>query len=251
MRVIAVLFFCIVYLGANDFSKKQIIKLEVDETEFVDLGQSKTISESDKGWFDSSKEIKKNEIYLEYEDTDKDFVLLVGFNKDLHFEFEDLNVSGEELTSDIFISFIEEVSLSRSIDLLNRQNNDIYQDFRNFSLLTQNPKHKLFDVSSLLNYTVSFDRIYNKTPEYVIFIVLDECNIKDEEKFFFTTQTAYISLQYKILKLGENVIVDDKSLDLFVSIPKRGDLQKKYYSSTHQVGLELKRYFSKLARKLD
>lgn len=252
MKIIIALFFGIVYINANEFANKQIIKLEsADKMELIDLGQAKTISKNEKALFDSSKEIKKNEIYLEYEDTDKDFILLAGYNKDLYFEFEDLNVSGEEFVSDIFVSFIEEVTLSRSLELLNKQNNDIYQDLRNFSILTKNPKHRLFDVSSLLTYALSYDRIYNKNPEYVLFIVIDEGFVREEKRLFFTSKVAYINLEYKILKLGENAIIDNKNLTLFFGVPKKKDLQQRYYASTHQAGVVLKKYFSKLAKQLN
>lgn len=250
MRSIFILLFCVPFVLGNDFANKQIIKLESDNAQFIDLGQSKTISEDARAIFDSSKILKKNEAYLEYEDTDKDFILLVGFNRDLYFEFEDLNISGEEFVEDIFISFIEELSLNKNLQLLNRQNNDLYQDLRNFSLLNQNPKHRLFDVSRLLSHALSTDRIHNKKPDYVLFIALDECFTREEKTLFFTQKRAYINLEYKILKLANNSIIDHQILSFFFAIAKEQDKNQRYYASIKRAGVELRKYFSSLAKKL-
>lgn len=258
MRIVAVLLafcaFCFAYeeVDESEFAYKIIIKIsEPEPFELIDLNQTGMNTKPKEPLFDSSKEVKKNNLYLQYEDTDKDFVLLVGYNKNLHLEFANLSVSGDEFVGNIFEKFIDTANTDKSVQLLNHQNNNLYENAENFAILDTKKQYEQYRISPLLDYETSFERMYLKAPDYILFIAFDESCLQEKKGWFFTKELIFVNLNYKIISLKDNKLVEAKPIEFSFGLPKTKDMSQKYNFAAEKTGLELKKYFAEVAKNLD
>lgn len=258
MKIVAVLLtFCVLCFAAeeideSEFAYKIIIKLNTPEHfELIDLNQTGINTKPKEPVFDSSKEVRKNNIYLQYEDTDKDFVLLVGYNKDLHLEFANLSVDGDEFVGNIFEKFIDAANSDKSVQLLNHQNNNLYESAENFALFDTKKQYEQYPISSLLDYETSFDRMYTKAPDYILFIAFDGSYFQEKKGWFFTKELMFVNLNYKIIRLKDNKLIEANPIEFSFSLPKTKNTSKKYTFAAEKAGLELKKYFAQVAQNLD
>lgn len=237
----------------NEYTHKMVIKIYVpEEFELIDLQQVDISTKPKEPLFDSSAELARNDIYLQYEDTDKDFVLFAGYNENLHLEFENLSISGDEFLKNIFEKFINEANSDKSVQLLNTQNNALYETAANFKKLDKNEHEKQFFISPLLDLETSFDRMYVKKPEFILLVVFDECLFKDEKSWFFGTQEmAYINMRYKILRLKGNKTVQHKRFRFNFKVPPIKNGREKYTFVANKTGEKLKEYFAKVVQDLE
>ena len=233
----------------NEYANKIVIKLyEPDDFELIDLQQVSIGTKSKKPLYDSSKELERNDIYLQYEDTDKDFVLLSGYGKDLDAEFENLGVSLEDFLSTALLLFIDEVNLDKSVQLLNHQANATYETPRNFEILARG--FEPFLISPLLNYETNFDRMYAKSPEFVLLVLLDEFYFSEERVWFLTREFAFVNLRYKVLRLKDNKIIQHKIYKFNFKMPYIKDTNERYEYVSMRIGTRLKRHIAELIREL-
>lgn len=236
----------------NEYTNKMIIKLYTpDDFELIDLHQVGIDTKPKEPLFDSTKELERNNIYLQYEDTDKDFVLLSGYNEDLHLEFEHLSVSGAEFLGNIFEKFINDANTDKSLQLLNNQSNALYETTSNFNKLAKASLIKQFLVSPLLDLETSFDRMYVKLPEYILFIVLEECSFVEKKGWFSAKEMVSLSFRYKIKRLKDNKTLMHKRFRTSFEAPKIKDARAKYDSIALQTGERLKEHFAKIAEDLE
>ncbi|KGI56657.1 hypothetical protein [Campylobacter sp. MIT 97-5078] len=251
IRILIFLFVLLLsFCFGNEFVNKTIVKLETnDDFTLIDLGQ-RQISNNEKALFDSSKELVKNNLYLRYEDSSQDFVLLTGFSTAFKVDLGEFNASANELSADIFERFVEKVSLERSLELLNKQNNILYQTPSNFTALSKDKKHLMFDISNLLNYEADLERMYAKAPEYILFIVLDNFELEVQKKWLMQKKVAKIGVLYKIVNLRTNKIIKNEYLSFNFDLLKQKEAQANYELSIEEISSFLKNYFSKLATKL-
>ncbi len=257
MKIIAFLlaFFALCFaseeVDEQEFANKIVIKITTPEPfELIDLNQT-DIFQPKEPVFNSFKEIAKNNIYLQYEDTNKDFALLVGYNKNLHLEFKNLSVNGDEFVGKIFEKFIDLANSDKSVQLLNYQNNSLYESVQNFSLLDSQNKYSHFIVSTLLDYETSFDRMYLKSPDYMLFIAFDESYLQESKIWFFRKELIFIKLHYKLIRLKDKTLVESKPIEFSFKLPKTKDMSEKYNFAAEKTGIELKKYFAKIAQNLD
>lgn len=259
MRILVlVLTFCALCFGVeevdeSEFAYKIIIKIaEPEPFELIDLNQTGVELNLKDAVYDSSKELKKNNIYLRYEDTDKDFVLLVGYNKNLHLEFANLSINGDEFVEKIFEKFIDLANSDKSVQLLNHQHNNLYESPENFALFDKKKKYEQFSVSPLLDYETSFDRLYLKAPDYMLFIAFDECYLQEKSwLWFFTKELMFVKLRYKIINLKTNKLIKAEPLEFSFRLPNTKDMSEKYNFAAEKTGLELKKHFAKVAEDLE
>lgn len=243
---------CAEEVDEREFAGKIVIKITTPEPfELIDLNQTGINTQPKKAIFNSYKEIQKNNLYLQYEDTDKDFALLVGYNKNLHLEFKHLSINGDEFVGKIFEKFIDEANSDKSVQLLNYQNNNLYESPQNFALLDTNNQYTHFIVSTFLDYETSFDRMYIKSPDYMLFVAFDESYLQESKGWFFTKELIFIKLNYKIIKLKDNTLVESQPIEFSFTLPKTKDISKKYNFAAEKTGIELKKYFAKIAQNLD
>ena len=144
-------------LSSLAFAREQIIiKLENPQKfELIDLKQVKSNDiNDDEPIFDSSVELLKNNVYLNYEDTKKDFVLLVAYDDNISLEYK------ENFLSLLFDNFTQKVLANKSLELLNKQNNYLYQHPINFNNISKDKKYEIFDVSKFLIHEPQLDRTF-------------------------------------------------------------------------------------------
>lgn len=231
-----------------EFLGKIIIKLEEPENfELIDLKQRGIRRE--KPVFDSSKEIAKNNIYLRYEDTDQDFALIAGYNEAL---FTELGVStdGENFVTKVFERFIDGANGDKSVQLLNFQHNLLYESKKNFAALTKDPKNKQLSISPMLGFETSFNRMYLKSPEYLLFIIVDECYFKDVRTLWWHSEFVRVNFTYKIVRLSDKILVKSEKLGFSFEMPKDIKSGEKYDYIAAQVGDELKTFFPEVVGTL-
>ena len=152
----------------------------------------------------------------------------------------------------IFEKFINEANSDKSVQLLNTQNNTLYETAANFKKLDKNEHEKQFFISPLLDLETSFDRMYVKKPEFILLVVFNECLLKDETSWFFGTQEmAYINVRYKILRLKGNKTVQHKRFRFNFKVPPIKDGREKYTFVANKTGEKLKEYFAKVVQDLE
>lgn len=258
MRIIALLLaFCAFCFASeevdeSEFAYKIIIKItEPEPFELIDLNQTGINTLLNEAVYDSSKETRKNNRYLQYEDTDKDFVLLVGYDKNLHLEFENLNINGDEFASNIFEKFIDLANSDKSVQLLNHQNNILYENAENFAIFDRDKKYEHFVVSSLLDYETSFERMYLKAPDYILFVAFDGSHLQEKRNWFYTKELIFVNLNYKIIRLKDNKLIKAEPIEFSFRLPKTKDMSEKYKFAAEKTGLELQKYFAKVAKDLE
>ena len=233
----------------NEYANKIVIKRYTnDDFELIDL-QQVSIGTPKEPLFDSSAELERNDRYLEYKDTNKDFVLFAGFDVDLGAEFENLGVSIDEFLSTAFLLFIDEANFDKSVQLLNHQANALYETPRNFRILAKEG-YKRFAISPLLDYETSFDRMYVKSPEFVLLVLFDEFYFGDKKMWFFTREFAFVNVRYKILRLKDNKIIQHKLYKFNFKMPYTKNTVEKYDYVSTKIGTKLKRHFAEVARGL-
>ena len=258
MRIFIALFaFCALCFASeevdeSEFAYKIIIKIaEPEPFELIDLNQTGINTLLNEAVYDSSKELKKNNKYLQYEDTDKDFALLVGYNKNLHLEFENLSINGDEFVEKIFEKFIDLANSDKSVQLLNHQHNSLYESAENFALLDKKKDYEQFGVSPLLDFETSFERLYLKAPDYMLFIAFDNSVLQDKKWWFFTKELMFVNLRYKIINLKTNKLVKMGPIELSFGLPKTKDMSEKYNFAAEKTGLELKKHLAKVVKELE
>ncbi len=234
----------------NEYTNKMIIKLYTpDDFELIDLHQVGIDTKPKEPLFDSSAELERNNIYLQYEDTDKDFVLFAGFGTDLGAEFENLGISIDEFLSTAFLLFIDEANFDKSVQLLNHQANALYETSHNFKILAKDG-YERFEISPLLDYETSFDRMYIKSPEFVLLVLFDEFYFGDKKMWFLTREFAFVNVRYKILRLKDNKIIQHKLYKFNFKMPYIKDTSEKYDYVCRKIGAKLKKHFAELAESL-
>ena len=234
----------------NEYSHKMVIKRYTnDDFQMIDLQQVSIDTQPQKPLFDSSAELKRNDRYLEYKDSNKDFVLFAGYNEDLGAEFENLGVSLDEFLTNAFLLFIDEANFDKSVQLLNHQANTLYETPRNFEILSRGG-FEPFLISPLLNYETSFDRMYVKSPEFVLLVLLDEFYFGEKRVWFFTREFAFVNLRYKILRLKDNKIIQHKIYKLSFKMPYIKNTRERYEYVSTKIGAKLKRHFAEVVRGL-
>lgn len=249
---LCVLCFGIEEVDESEFAYKIIIKItEPEPFELIDLNQTGIETNLKDAVYDSSKELQKNNIYLRYEDTNKDFVLLVGYNKNLHLEFANLSINGDEFVEKIFEKFIDLANSDKSVQLLNHQHNSLYESPENFALFDKKKEYQRFGVSPLLDYETSFERMYLKAPDYILFIAFDECYLQEKKWWFFTKELMFVRLRYKIINLKTNKLIKAEPLEFSFRLPNTKDMSEKYNFAAEKTGLELKKHFAKVAKELE
>ena len=234
----------------NEYSHKMVIKRYTnDDFQMIDLQQVSIDTQPQKPLFDSSAELKRNDRYLEYKDSNKDFVLFAGYNEDLGAEFENLGVSLDEFLTNAFLLFIDEANFDKSVQLLNHQANTLYETPRNFEIMSRGG-FEPFLISPLLNYETSFDRMYVKSPEFVLLVLLDEFYFGEKRVWFFTREFAFVNLRYKILRLKDNKIIQHKIYKLSFKMPYIKNTRERYEYVSTKIGAKLKRHFAEVVRGL-
>ena len=194
------------------FAKKPIIiKLEESQKfEMIDLKQLnlKDIN-YDEALFDTSLERQRQQKYIEYEDTNKDFIILAAYDLSLENKKELINQSLEAL--------ITNINNEARLELLSQQNNYLYQHEKNLKNIEKQKEYKFFDISSLLRYEPSLERSFTKIPEYLIFLAFDELFIKEEKILFFKQEKLNLKFRFKILDTKKKILLKDKILKLELS----------------------------------
>lgn len=228
-------------LSSLAFAREQIIiKLENPQKfELIDLKQVKSNDiNDDEPIFDSFVELLKNNVYLNYEDTKKDFVLLVAYDDNISLEYK------ENFLSLLFDNFTQKVLANKSLELLNKQNNYLYQHPINFNNISKDKKYEIFDVSKFLIHEPQLDRTFIKIPEYLLFIAFDEVVQENEKLLFLSFKKLKIKLRYKILDTKKKIILKDEYLILSL------DFDKNAKNMAQNAAYELESFFAKLASKL-
>ena len=258
MKFIAVLLaFCVFCFASeevdeSEFAYKIIIKItEPEPFELIDLNQTGINTHLNEAVYDSSKELSKNNKYLQYEDTDKDFVLLVGYDKNLHLEFANLNINGDEFVGNIFEKFIDLANSDKSVQLLNHQNNTLYESPENFALFDKGKKYERFGISPLLDYETSFERMYLKAPDYILFIAFDNAYLQEKKGWFFTKEMMVVNLNYKIVSLKTNKLVKAAPIEFSFKLPRTKNMHKKYEFAAQKSGVELKKHLAEVVEDLE
>lgn len=238
MKIISFLFI----LTSLIFSKEHIIiKLENPQKfELIDLKQVNLNNiDDEEPLFDSSIERVKDHLYVEYDDTKKDFIILAAYDDKIVLENKD------DIIKQSFEKMIANILNERSLELLNQQNNVLYQHPINFKNISKDKEYKIFDISSLLIYEPSLERTFLKIPEYLIFLAFDDMKLVDEEFLFFKYKILNIKLRFKILDTKQKTIIKDQILNLDLSFK-----QNKYKEMIDEIARSLSIFLRDEAKAL-
>lgn len=237
--------------NGREYMYKTIIRLyRPDKVELIDLHQIGNEAKPDRVLFDSSEELKKNNIYLQYEDTDEDVILMMGFNKILNLELN-LSTNGEEFLKSIFTNFIENANQDKTLQLLNSLANARYDSPKNFARLTNSKLYERLDASKLLNLETSYDRMYVKTPEFILLVLVDDCYFSQRSGgwWIFRRTSEFVSFKtrYKLYSLKEKKVLKSRRFNFSFAIEPS---QQKYEFIAQKAGERLKTHLADVVKSV-
>lgn len=240
------------YVNKYEYMYKTIIRLyRPDRVELIDLHQVGDLAKPSGVLFDSSAEREKNDRYLEYKDTDEDAVLMSGYSKLLRLELG-LATDSDALMEAIFEHFIQGANQDKSLQLLNTTANRRFDTDKNFEKLVRSTLYERYDVSRVLDLETSYDRMYIKTPEYILLVLIDDCYFSQKAGgwWIFRRSSEFVSFKtrYKIYSLKDKKVIRARKYTFSFAIDKNA--QDKYAYIAQNAGDKLKSHFAGIMKNI-
>ncbi|EPB3789257.1 hypothetical protein ACRGNJ_001442 [Campylobacter upsaliensis] len=199
--------FLILFIFANllqaEFSQKQIIKMEKEESfELIDLNQDTTKQHIDeqKAVFDSSTLKPKKELQVS-RDKVLDYGIVFSFNEKFHYFLNNRKVNARDFSH----TFTQKTLRNLKLNFLNSTANGIYQSQK--TLQDFSPKNaKLVNVAPFLKQEKDKNKLYTQFMDYLIVINLNEFYIELTNYFITQSVSAHANINFKLISSSKGLI---------------------------------------------